>query len=136
MVRIKANDPEGAETVTRYSAKALLFAGLFFAAHTSTVVLAGSLPGDTITNSKGTTLQPSVCNKIFALERTLAPGCKNPRVAQTTIVGEPRQLGLRSMQWSERWTIDRCGTRSVYLIHFDFRGSVGNFKIEPAVTKS
>jgi hypothetical protein len=136
VVRIKANDPEGAETVTRYSAKTLLFAGLFFAAHTSTVVLAGRLPGDTITNSKGTTLQPAVCNKIFAIERSLAPGCRNPRVIQTEIMGEPRRLGLRIMQWSEQWTINRCGTKIVYLIRFDFRGSVGNFKIEPAVTKS
>ncbi|HEY2103586.1 MAG TPA: hypothetical protein VGH08_10075 [Chthoniobacterales bacterium] len=100
------------------------------------VIVAGRLPGETITNSKGTTLQPSVCNKIFALERTLAPQCKNPRVAQTTIVGEPRRIGLRVMQWSERWTIDRCGAKATYLIQFDFRGSVGTFKIDPVVTKS
>jgi hypothetical protein len=136
VVRTKANDSEGAETLMPYSAKALLFTGLLFAAQTSTVVRAGRLPGDTITTSKGTTLQPAVCNKIFALERNLAPGCRKPRVVQTAIVGEPRQLGLRIMQWSERWTIDRCGGKAVYLIHFDFRGSVGNFKIEPFVTKS
>lgn len=135
MVRTKANDSEGAETLTHSSTKALLFIALFFLAPAFTAVLAGRLPGDTITNSKGTTLQPAVCNKIFAIERSLAPGCRNLHVNRTEIIGEPRRLGLRTMQWSERWTIDRCGTKAVYLIRFDFRGSVGNFKIEPFVTK-
>jgi hypothetical protein len=91
---------------------------------------AGRLPGDTITNSKGTTLQFSVSSNILAMEKALGPTCKKPQVVKTAIIGEPRKLG-RMMQWNERWTIDRCGTQVIYLIHFDFRGSVGTFKIEP-----
>jgi hypothetical protein len=92
--------------------------------------IAGRLPGDTITNSKGTTLQFSVVNDILAIEQRSDPTCQRSRIIQTAIVGEPRRLG-RMMQWSERWTLDRCGTKTVYLIHFDFRGSVGTYKIEP-----
>lgn len=99
-------------------------------------LLAGHLPGETITNSKGTTLQPSVCNKIFEMERHVAPQCRRPRIIATVLAGEPRQIGLRIMQWSERWTVDCCGTKAIYLIQFDFRGSVGNFRIQPVVTKS
>ena len=93
-------------------------------------VVAGRLPGDTITNSKGTTLQFSVTSNILAIEKQLAPACKKPRIAQTAIVGNPRALG-RMMKWNERWTIDRCGAPVIYQIYFDFRGSVGTFKIEP-----
>lgn len=89
------------------------------------------LPGDTITNSKGTTLQTSVRNDVIAIELKLASNCKTPRITQAVIVGEPNRLGFgRIMRWNERWTVDRCGTASVYLIHFDFRGSVGTYKIE------
>jgi hypothetical protein len=109
---------------------------VFFLTETVPAARAGRLPGETITNSKGTTLQPSVSNQILALERQLAPWCKRPRIVQTTIDGEPRRLGLRMMQWSERWTIDRCGAKAVYFIHFDFRGSVGTFKVEPPKTQS
>lgn len=69
------------------------------------------------------------------MEHTLAPACRNVRVVQTAIVGEPRRLGLRINQWNERWTIDRCGTKLSYLIRFDFRGSVGTFKIEGPLAK-
>ncbi|MDQ2824804.1 MAG: hypothetical protein M3R29_05100 [Verrucomicrobiota bacterium] len=107
-----------------------LFVTIFSLAHASLAVAGDHLPGDTITNSKGTTLQNSVRNYILAIELTLAPACKKPRITQTAIIGEPRRLG-RMMQWNERWTVDRCGTNALYLIHFDFRGSVGTFKIEP-----
>src|SRR4030088_2999865 len=108
----------------------VLFVSVFFLAHGSHVAVAGRLPGDTITNSKGTTLQFSVTSNILAIEKQLAPACKQPRIVQTAIVGNPRALG-RMMKRNERWTIDRCGTPVIYQIHFDFRGSVGTFKIEP-----
>ena len=95
-------------------------------------VTAGRLPGETITNEKGTNLQYNVCSDIFAIERRRAPACKKPRAIQTAIIGETRRLNFgRMMQWHERWTVDRCGGAVVYLIHFDFRGSVGRYKIEP-----
>jgi hypothetical protein len=94
------------------------------------LLIAGDhLPGNTITNEKGTTLQGNVRNSILALELKIAPACRQPRIIRTEIVGDPRRLG-RMMQWNERWTVDRCGKQSFYKIHFDFRGSVGNFKIE------
>jgi hypothetical protein len=103
---------------------------VFLLASGTTLIRAGHLPGDTITNSKGTTLQFSVTSNILAIEKQLAAACKQPRIVQTAIIGNPRALG-RMMKWNERWTIDRCGTPVIYLIHFDFRGSVGTFKIEP-----
>lgn len=90
------------------------------------------LPGDTITNNKGHNLQHDVVNIIVGSEVKLAPSCKRPAIVQTMILGQPRVLG-RMMQWSERWTVDRCGVRAFYVIHFDFRGSVGNFKVEGPV---
>jgi hypothetical protein len=105
---------------------------LFLGADTSFAITAGRLPGETITNAKGTTLQYNVCNNIYAIERRLAPNCHSVRVIGTVIVGQPKRLNFgRFMQWDERWTIDRCGNKAVYLIHFDFHGSVGNFKITP-----
>jgi hypothetical protein len=95
-------------------------------------VTAGRLPGETITNEKGSTLQYNVCGDIFAIERRRAPACKKSRVIQTAIIGQPRRLNFgRMMQWNERWTVDRCGAAVIYLIQFDFRGSVGRYKIEP-----
>ena len=88
------------------------------------------LPGDTITNNKGSTLQHDVVNLIMGREVKAAPSCRRPRIMQTEIVGQPRTLG-RMMQWTEKWTVDHCGTKRGYLIHFDFRGSLGTFKIEP-----
>jgi hypothetical protein len=110
-----------------------LFVTAWFLAHVPPVAAEGHLPGDTITNGKGHTLQPSVCNNIFAIEQQLAPTCKKARtVSQTAVVGEPRRLNFgSSMQWTERWTIDRCGAQAVYIIHFDFRRAQGTFKIEP-----
>jgi hypothetical protein len=102
----------------------------FFLTRVTPIICAGRLPGDTITNSKGTTLQFSVTSNVLAIEKSLGPACKQPRIVQTAIVGNPRALG-RMMKWNERWTIDRCGAQMIYLIHFDFRGSVGTFKIEP-----
>ena len=107
-----------------------LVVAMFVLTGASPFAYAGRLPGDTITNSKGTTLQFSVTSNILAIEKQLAPACKQPRIVQTAIVGNPRALG-RMMKWNERWTIDRCGTPVIYQIHFDFRGSVGTFKIEP-----
>jgi hypothetical protein len=92
--------------------------------------VSGRLPGDTITNSKGTTLQTTVSNTILSIDLKLAPACTRPKITRAMIVGEARQVG-RMMRWNERWTIDRCGVEVFYLVHFYFRGSVGNFKIEP-----
>lgn len=104
-------------------ASALVFSG---------TAAGGHLPGETITNQKGTTLQFSLLNNILSIERQRAPACKMPRVIETVIVGEPRRLnGGRMMQWTERWTLDRCGANSIYVIDFDFRGSVGHYKIKP-----
>jgi hypothetical protein len=90
---------------------------------------AGRLPGETITNEKGISLQYSVCSDVFAIERRLAPGCKKPRISHTSILGQPRRFGPM-MKWDERWTVDRCGAEAVYVLHFHFRGSVGTYKIE------
>jgi hypothetical protein len=90
---------------------------------------AGRLPGETITNEKGTSLQYSVCSDVFAIERRLVPACKKPRVSHTIVLGQPRRFGPM-MRWDERWTVDRCGGEAIYVIHFHFRGSVGTYKIE------
>jgi hypothetical protein len=112
------------------TSSSLFLAVVFLVCGSSAARAAGHLPGNTITNEKGTTLQYNVYNDIFAIEKKLAPTCKKPRVIQTAIVGERRRLG-RMMQWNERWTLDRCGADVTYLIHFDFRGSVGTYRIEP-----
>ena len=40
-------------------------------------------------------------------------------------------MGFAKMQGDERWEVDRCGIPMIYVVHFDMRGSVGNFKVEP-----
>jgi hypothetical protein len=128
LVRVKIGNSKGTQKINfRLFKISLQLATVFLLPR---LALSGHLPGDTITNSKGTTLQPNVCNQILASERRAAPVCRQVHIVQTAIIGEPRRLGLRINQWSERWMIDRCGTRIFYLIHFDFRGSVGTFKIE------
>jgi hypothetical protein len=93
---------------------------------------AGRLPGQTMANDKGGGLPFTLSSQVLQLERQFAPACSHPRIADTAIVGEPRRLNNgRMMQWSERWTIDRCGVHVHYLVHFDYRGSVGSFKIVP-----
>lgn len=86
------------------------------------------LPGNTITNEKGTTLQFNVKNQIFALERKADPSCRLSRIRFTEIVGQPQTSG-RAMNWDEIWTVDHCGETMRYRIHFNFRGSVGAFQI-------
>ena len=90
------------------------------------------LPGETITNQKGYTLQGSVVGNIMECEKRLAPQCDKRRVADTKIVGEPFRLNAgQIMKWDERWTIERCGNKVFYVIHFNFRRAQGTFKIEP-----
>ena len=111
--------------------KALIgLAVVFFSIGTVFGIAAGRLPGDTITNSKGTTLQFSVSNDVMTIELKARPACRAPRITQTEIVGETQRSG-RMMKWDERWTVTGCGADRKYLIHFSFRGSVGSYKIEP-----
>lgn len=86
------------------------------------------LPGNTITNEKGTTLQFGVRNQILAMEKKTAPGCSRPRISNTEIIGQRTNV-RRMSRWDEQWTIDRCGVPVIYRIHFEFRGSVGNYQI-------
>jgi hypothetical protein len=47
------------------------------------------------------------------------PGCGNRKIASTevTIPFEPGNQGAAG-QWSERWTVDRCGRLVPYLVHY------------------
>lgn len=89
----------------------------------------GRLPGNTITNEKGTTLQFGLRSAILENERKVAPQCSNSRITDTAIIGQAVTSG-RIMRWSERWTVNRCGAHAEYIIHFDFRGSIGTYSIQ------
>ena len=96
---------------------------------------AAPLPGQTLVSDL--TLQKDVTADLFTAEKALAAGCKKSRVVDTRITRPPKTLaqergtGLAVAQWTERWTIDRCGKKVFYTIHFDARGSAGTmFKIE------
>jgi hypothetical protein len=101
----------------------------------STLVRAAPLPGQTLISDS--TVQKDVCSDLFVAEKALAGTCKKSRIVDTKITKPPKTLGkekgtgLAWAQWSERWTIDRCGKKVFYTIHFDMRGSAGTmFKIE------
>ena len=95
------------------------------------------VPGDNLSSTIGWNLQRNVYNQILAKERALAPNCKRPHILRAMVSGSPKtvnrgnRMGFAKLQWDERWTVDRCGTSIFYLVHFDMRGSVGNFKVEP-----
>jgi hypothetical protein len=93
------------------------------------------LPGQTLVSDG--TLQKDVTSDLFTAEKALAGSCKKSRVVDTRITRRPKSLaqergtGLAVARWTERWTIDRCGTKVFYTIHFDMRGSAGTiFNIE------
>jgi hypothetical protein len=46
-------------------------------------------------------------------------GCETSKVTNTVVV-DPLSQG----KWSERWTVDRCGTQGSYLIDF-MKGKTG-----------
>jgi hypothetical protein len=113
--------------------KPSLVALIFLA--TCTVASATPLSGQTLVSNA--TLQKDVCSDLFVAEKALAGNCKNSRIVDTKIAKPPKTLGketgtgLAWMQWTERWTIDRCGKKVFYTIGFDMRGSAGTmFKIE------
>ncbi len=93
------------------------------------------LPGQTLISDS--TVQKDVTSDLFVAEKALAGNCKKSRIVDTKITHPPKTLGqekgtgLAVAQWTERWTLDRCGKRVSYTIHFDMRGSAGTmFKIE------
>jgi hypothetical protein len=107
---------------------------LAFAAMSS---LQADLPGHTLTNGGDSTVQKDVLSDLLVAEKALAGACKKSQVVDTKIIKAPGTLGkekgtgLAWMQWTERWTIDRCGKKVFYTIYFDMRGSAGTmFKIE------
>ncbi|MDX6484232.1 MAG: hypothetical protein QOE95_2003 [Gaiellaceae bacterium] len=98
---------------------------------------AAPLPGQTLISGSDATLQRDVLADLFTAEKALSGGCKKSRVVDTRItqppktIGQERGTGLAVAQWTERWTIDRCGKNVFYTIHFDSRGSAGTmFKIQ------
>ena len=99
---------------------------------------AAPLPGQTLVSDS--TLQKDVTADLFTAEKALAARCTKSRVVDTRItritrpaktLAQERGTGLAVAQWTERWTVDRCGKKVFYTIHFDARGSAGTmFKIE------
>jgi len=113
--------------------KTTLIALAMFA--TSVLVRAAPLPGQTLISDS--TVKTDVRRDLFVAEKVLAGTCKKSRIVHTTITKPPKTLGhekgtgLTVAQWTESWTIDRCGKKVFYTIHFDMRGSAGTkFKIE------
>jgi hypothetical protein len=108
---------------------------LVLLAMTSCYAAAAPLPGQTLVSDA--TLQKDVTADLFTAEKALAGDCKGSRIVDTRIIHPPKSLaqergtGLAVAQWTERWTIDRCGKKINYTIHFDMRGSAGTrFNIE------
>ena len=90
---------------------------------------AAPLPGQTLVSDP--TLQKDVTSDLFVAETALAGKCKSSRIVDTKITRPPKTLatergtGLAVAKWTERWTIDRCGKKVFYTLHFDMRGSAG-----------
>jgi hypothetical protein len=100
-------------------------------------IFAAPLPGQTLISGSSATLQKDVLADLFTAEKALAGRCHESRIVDTRITHPPRTLaqergtGLAVAQWTERWTIDRCGKKVFYTIFFDMRGSAGTiFKIQ------
>jgi hypothetical protein len=99
---------------------------------TASSLFAG-LPGGTLTNGNDPTLQKDVLADMSVTEKALFSSCKNWRVIQTAVskppasIGKEKGTGLLWAQWTERWTVEHCGKKSIYTIRFDARGSQGSF---------
>ena len=101
---------------------------------TCTLSIGAPLPGQTLVDG---IVQKDVTSDLMVAEKALAGACKKSRIIDTKIarppktLGEEKGTGLAVAQWTERWTVDRCGKKVFYTIHFDMRGSAGTiFKIE------
>lgn len=102
---------------------------LLLLAITNTFLSGAPLPGQTLISDS--TVQKDVTSDLFVAEKALAGSCKKSRIVDTRITRPPKTLGVEKgtglavAQWTERWTIDRCGKKVFYTIHFDMRGSAG-----------
>jgi hypothetical protein len=97
----------------------------------ASITFGGKLPKTLVTDQ----VRQDVYFHLDVTEKAFGKGCKW-RVIDTKItkvpktLGEEKGTGLALMQWTERWTIDRCGKKVLYSIDFDMRGSAGTiFKI-------
>ncbi len=56
-------------------------------------------------------------------------GCPSPRIAKVEITQQPKET---DGPWTERWTIDRCGTMVAYILVFtpDLKAGGAAFSIE------
>jgi hypothetical protein len=102
---------------------------------TYTFAFGAPLPGHSLISDA--TVQKDVTSDLFVAEKALAGNCTKSRIVNTKItkppktLGQERGTGLAVAQWTERWTVERCGKNVFYTIHFDMRGSAGTmFKIE------
>jgi hypothetical protein len=109
----------------------ILSCGMLFSLMAAVHASAAPLPGQTLVSGSDATLQRDVLADLFTAEKALSGGCKKSRVVDTRIVKAPKTLaqergtGLAVAQWTERWTMDRCGKKVFYVIRFDMRGSAG-----------
>ena len=101
---------------------------------TCTFASGSPLPGKTLIDG---IVQKDVTSDLMVAEKALAEPCKKSRIVDTKITQPPKTIGVEKgtglavAQWTERWTIDRCGKKVVYTIHFDMQGSAGTmYKIE------
>jgi hypothetical protein len=97
--------------------------------------IGAELPGQTLISTGQ--VQKDVISDLMVAEKALAEPCKKSRIVDTKITKPPKTLGVEKgtgltvAQWTERWTVDRCGRKVLYTVHFDMRGSAGTmFKIE------
>jgi hypothetical protein len=89
------------------------FTPTFTPAATSTPAPAGSFPGQTLADAK---LQ----NDVYFYILVFSSGCSQVDVTNTTLVAP-----LAGGEWTERWSVDSCGTKHVYLISFTELASGG-----------
>jgi hypothetical protein len=83
------------------------------------------IPGNTMTTAE---TQKNIVSALNLFE--FGRGCPKPKIANVEITQQQKE---NNGPWTERWTIDRCGTAVAYILIFtpDPKAGGAAFSIEP-----
>jgi hypothetical protein len=97
---------------------------------TTTSVDISKIPGNTLTTTE---IQKNIVSAMNLFES--GRGCPKPKIANVEITQPQKET---NGPWTERWTVDRCGTLVPYVLIFtpDPKAGGAAFSIEPEKKQS
>ncbi|MGZ9005843.1 MAG: hypothetical protein ACXW20_18870, partial [Burkholderiales bacterium] len=83
-----------------------------------------SIPGETLAPSG---LQGEIRDRIYAHGRGVAPECRQQKIAHTEVL----ELHPEGKVAEERWTLENCGRKLIYVVSFPRKPSGLRFQVRP-----